>query len=161
MLWDSMSAWNLKFVHAIAQSSTFPLVLLCLYFMTMEGSTPYSRCRDCLSPPWVSLCAWSGVVRNLHCNVPHSDMATDDASSCTGDHQPVCVDGMPTLCLVIYKNTKWFQWRLVNIPIYFHFHQSVCVYVMPTLCLVTYKNTSFLNATAHWNLGYLPHMKHL
>ena len=40
-------------------------------------------------------------------------------------------------------------------------HQPFCVDVMPTLCLVTYKNTSFLNATAHWNLGYLPHMKHL
>ena len=32
-----------------------------------------------------------GVVRKLHCIVLHSDMATDDISIVTGDHQPVRV----------------------------------------------------------------------
>ena len=37
-----------------------------------------------------------GIVSNLHCIVLHSDMATDDISIVTGDHQPVRVDVMPT-----------------------------------------------------------------
>ena len=43
------------------------------------------------------LCLPGGLVfRNLHCIFLHSDMATDDISIVTGDHQPVRVDVMPT-----------------------------------------------------------------